>query len=192
MILRVRRRALLVAAAALPWPARAADDDAAAARLAAGGVVIAFRHALAPGTFDPPGFRLGDCSTQRNLDDQGRAQARRIGAWFSARGLAPAAVRSSPWCRCLDTARLAFGRADHWPALGSPRAGSEASNAAALEQLRRALATATARRGRFEAWVTHQFVLSALVGSASASGEGLLLDAASDGTPRVLGRLAIG
>lgn len=83
--------------------------------------VLALRHALAPGTFDPPGFRLGDCSMQRNLSDEGRAQARRIGAWFSARALLPARVRSSPWCRCVDTATLAFGAPERWAALGSPR-----------------------------------------------------------------------
>ena len=120
------RRRWLAAALAAPWlpPAWAADgapDVAAdvAARLREGGVVIAFRHARAPGTFDPPGFRLGDCRTQRNLDDEGRAQARRIGAWFDARGLKPARLRSSPWCRCLETATLAFGRPEAWPALAS-------------------------------------------------------------------------
>ncbi|NRF65449.1 histidine phosphatase family protein [Aquincola sp. S2] len=187
----MRRRALMIVAAATPWPARATTEDDIAARLAAGGAVMAFRHALAPGTYDPPGFRLDDCSTQRNLNDQGRAQAQRIGEWFRRRGLVPAAVRSSPWCRCLDTARLAFGRADPWAALGSPRAAADAASDASGDGLRRALVAATARRGRFEVWVSHQFVLSALVGGATASGEGLLLDAASDGTPRILGRLAI-
>ena len=57
----------------------AAQEAGAEALLRQGGVVALFRHALAPGTFDPPGFRLGDCGTQRNLNDEGRAQARRIG-----------------------------------------------------------------------------------------------------------------
>lgn len=171
-------------------PARA--DDAVAAQLRAGGVVIAFRHALAPGTFDPPGFRLGQCSTQRNLNDTGRAQARRIGGWFRQQGLQPAAVRSSPWCRCVDTATLAFGRADTWRALGSPRAGTEETNAASLAELRRALATASTERGRFEVWVTHMFVLSDLVGGGASSGEGLVLRSSSgDGRPEVLARLNI-
>jgi hypothetical protein len=187
-----RRRLVLVLAAAASWPVRGASgDDAIAAQLGAGGAVIAFRHTLAPGTFDPPGFRVDDCATQRNLNDEGREQARRIGAWFKSRGLVPTSVRSSPWCRCLDTARLAFARADAWPALGSPRAGSETTNKAALLELQRALVAASAQRGRFEAWVTHQFVLSALLGGAVASGEGLLLDAAPDGAPRLLGRLVV-
>lgn len=185
----MQRRALLAAASAWPWRAHA--DDTVAARLAAGGVVIGFRHALAPGTYDPPGFRLGDCSTQRNLDDEGRAQAQRIGAWFRERKLSPAAVRSSPWCRCVDTARLAFDRAQPWPALGSPRAGTESVNEAALRELRAALATVARERGRFEVWVTHQFVLTALVGGAVASGEGLVLQADAAGRPTLAGRLMV-
>jgi hypothetical protein len=188
------RRELLrlsIATAALPWTARAGEADEVAARLKAGRSVIALRHTLAPGTFDPPGFRVGDCRTQRNLDDAGRAHAQRIGRWFGRHGLTPSSVRSSPWCRCLDTAHLAFGRAEPWPALGSPRVGTETTNRAALDELRQALTTVATRPGRFEVWVTHQFVLSAFVGGSTASGEGLLLQAGSDGTPQLLGRLRV-
>ncbi|MDZ7592786.1 MAG: histidine phosphatase family protein [Rubrivivax sp.] len=125
-----RRRDLLAAGLVLPLaplPALADDEDAAQ-RLRAGGVVVALRHALAPGTFDPPGFTLDSCATQRNLSDEGRAQARRIGQWFRARGLQPAVVRTSPWCRCVDTATLAFGGAETWAALGSPRGSDPATN----------------------------------------------------------------
>lgn len=172
-------------------PLALATDGAAAvdSLLRQGGVVLAFRHALAPGTFDPPGFRLDDCSTQRNLDDQGRAQARRIGQWFAARGLQPRRVRSSPWCRCLETARLAFGEAAVWPALGSPRGSTEATNARSLQQLRLALQDAGRQRG-FEVWVTHMFVIADLTGQGSASGEGLVLRAPAGGSAvEVLARL---
>lgn len=64
------------------------------------------RHAAAPGTLDPPGFRLDDCSTQRNLSDGGRAQAIRMGDLFRANGITAARIYSSQWCRCLDTATL--------------------------------------------------------------------------------------
>jgi phosphohistidine phosphatase SixA len=79
-----------------------------------GGVVV-LRHSYA-GTFDPavPG---SGCSTQRNLDDRGRAQAERIGEAFRGNGIAVGTVLSSPRCRCLDTARLAFGRAQPWDPL---------------------------------------------------------------------------
>ena len=70
------------------------------------GVVILMRHALAPGGGDPPGFRLGDCRTQRNLSDAGRQQARRIGRDIKDSGVEVAAVLSSPWCRSKDTATL--------------------------------------------------------------------------------------
>ena len=186
----MKRRVLLAAGLATPVLWAAADDIGD--RLRAGGVVIAFRHALAPGTFDPPSFRIDECSTQRNLNDEGRAQARRIGEWFRARALQPAAVRSSPWCRCVDTATLAFGRAEPWRALGSPRGATETTNAESLQELRAAIAAATRQRGRFEVWVTHMFVLGDLVGANAVSGEGLLLGADSSGAPQVLGRLLVG
>ncbi|MGL6112140.1 MAG: histidine phosphatase family protein [Rubrivivax sp.] len=176
----------------MAWPAvqawAAAEGDAAAL-LRDGGVVFALRHALAPGTFDPPQFKPGDCSTQRNLNDEGRAQARRIGEWFKARSLQPARVRTSPWCRCIDTATLAFGSADTWAALGSPRGASETTNAESLGQLRRAVAQAGLQRGRFEVWVTHMFVLSDLLGTGAASGEGVVLKADAAGAIQVLARL---
>lgn len=187
----VHRRGLLIGGLASPLArTHAADDDVLLRTLRQGGTVIAFRHARAPGTFDPPAFRLGDCSTQRNLDDEGRAQARRIGAWFAQRGLSPARVRTSPWCRCRDTAQLAFGAAETWAALSSPRGASETTNAQSLRALREGLAAA-ARRPGFEVWVTHMFVLSDLTGEGSASGEGLLLQVRGDGGVAVVARLPI-
>jgi len=74
------------------------------------GSFVVLRHSYAPGGFDPPAARLDDCSTQRNLDERGRAQARRISEAFRQRGIAVGAVLSSLRCRCLDTGRLAFGQ----------------------------------------------------------------------------------
>ena len=70
------------------------------------GYVVMMRHALAPGTGDPADFRLGDCTTQRNLSDVGRSQAVRIGKAFRSHKTRIARVLSSQWCRCKDTARL--------------------------------------------------------------------------------------
>jgi len=194
---RIPRRALLRSSLALPlWTlgsaqaSSATETSATATLLRSGGVVVALRHALAPGTFDPPEFTLGDCRTQRNLNDEGRAQAQRIGQWFQRQGLQPAQVRSSPWCRCIDTATLAFGTAVAWPALGSPRGSSEQTYEEHLGQLRKNGAAVTA--GRFEVWVTHAFVQQALAAQSTGSGEGLVLQVRAGEMPVVLGRLAVG
>src|SRR5918998_375059 len=98
---------LLVFALLLIAPPAAADPAAAWAALRQGGHVALMRHADAPGgAGDPPGFRLDDCATQRNLSPKGRAEAAAAGAKFRAERVAVAKVLSSPWCRCLDTARL--------------------------------------------------------------------------------------
>jgi broad specificity phosphatase PhoE len=88
--------------------------------LARGGTVALIRHARAPGTGDPAGFRLDACSTQRNLSEDGRAQAGRLGQAFRDNAVPVGRVLSSRWCRALDTARLAFGdRTEPFPDLDS-------------------------------------------------------------------------
>ena len=171
-------------------PGWAAAGEELASLIRTGGVVVAFRHALAPGTFDPPEFRPGVCSTQRNLSDEGRSQARRTGEWFKARQLQPARVLSSPWCRCVDTATLAFGTTEVWPALGSPRGSSETTGAAHLRELRRNLVAASAKPGQFQVWVTHMFVQSDLIQASTSSGEALIVRADAKGNPQVLARFA--
>jgi phosphohistidine phosphatase SixA len=96
------------------------DDDLWDA-LQHGGLVILLRHGLTtPGVGDPPNFKLGDCSTQRNLTDEGRAQAAKLGEAFRARNIPIERVLSSPWCRCIETARLAFdGAPETTPALAN-------------------------------------------------------------------------
>ena len=68
--------------------------------------VLMMRHADAPGFGDPEGYRLDDCATQRNLGALGKQQAKGMGQWLSEKGVDSARVFSSPWCRCIDTARL--------------------------------------------------------------------------------------
>lgn len=142
------------------------------------GDVLLFRHALAPGGGDPPGFRLDDCSSQRNLSAEGRAQAARLGERVrqqaAAAGLAVAAVWSSPWCRTLDTARLAF------PAL-SPQV--QPAFASFFNEPEREAAQLAQARAQIAAWrgpgllviVSHQVLLTGLTGVWPASGEGVLL-----------------
>ncbi len=172
--------------AALLAPARANATEAAAwAALSQGGIVL-FRHAIAPGGGDPPGFRLGDCATQRNLDEAGRAQARRIGAAFRARGIAVGQVLTSQWCRTRETAELAFpGRARDEPAFNSffgERSSGPAQTAAARRLLQ-------GWRGPGALVVTtHQVNITGLTGIVPASGEGLAVRFEGDQL-RVVGRL---
>ena len=86
----------------------AADSNEAWAALVNGGHVALIRHGNAPPGYggDPPGFKIDDCKTQRNLDEQGRGEARALGEAFRNRGVRVDRILSSPWCRCLETARL--------------------------------------------------------------------------------------
>ena len=76
--------------------------------LKAGGKLIFIRHAYAPGGGDPENFNIYDCSTQRNLSESGRKQSRKIGNFFSENKIQIENVYSSEWCRCKETASLAF------------------------------------------------------------------------------------
>ena len=73
-----------------------------------GGKLIFIRHAYAPGSGDPSNFHLNDCSTQRNLSDEGRKQAEYIGKFFRNKKIKIDKVLSSEWCRCKETAKIAF------------------------------------------------------------------------------------
>jgi broad specificity phosphatase PhoE len=112
VVFRALAGAALVAVLVAGPRARAAPDEAAVwAALQRGTHVILIRHAqTTAGVGDPPGFKLDDCSTQRNLSDEGRAQARKLGETFRTRRIEVDRVLSSPWCRCIETAELAFAR----------------------------------------------------------------------------------
>jgi phosphohistidine phosphatase SixA len=99
---------LCVSSAAVAEDAAAPEDTGTLwAALRAGGHVALVRHgATAGGAGDPPGFRLDDCATQRNLTDQGRAEARRLGEQFRSEDVAVGKLISSQWCRCQETAAL--------------------------------------------------------------------------------------
>jgi phosphohistidine phosphatase SixA len=152
--------------------------------LRSGAAVALVRHAEAPGIGDPPGFRLDECGTQRNLSAEGRAQAARLGEAFRREGIAAAEIRSSAWCRCRDTATgLALGPVQVAPALNSFFGAS----AAAVERtaaLRHLIAGLPADRPAV--LVTHQVNITALTGVYPRSGEVIVLR--RDGLA-VLGRL---
>lgn len=88
---------------------QAQSTEAGWALLREGGHVVLLRHANAPGAAEPANFDIAKCATQRNLSDRGRQQARRIGALFAARAAPVGKVLASNYCRCRETARLAFG-----------------------------------------------------------------------------------
>jgi len=100
---------LMVGVLLIAAPAAAADDSLEAwAALAKGGHVALVRHGNAPPGHggDPPGFKIDDCATQRNMDEKGRTQSRAVGEAFRQHGVRVDKILSSPWCRCLETARL--------------------------------------------------------------------------------------
>lgn len=164
--------AIAIMATTVPRLAQASDDQAAWMALKSGAIVL-FRHANAPGGGDPPGMRLDDCATQRNLDDAGRAQARRIGQMFRERTIEVGRVLTSRWCRAAETAELAFpGRAIPEPAFDSFFA-DRSRGPAQTEEARRIL---LAWEGPGSLVVTtHQLTILALTDLATASGEGIVL-----------------
>lgn len=167
-------------------PARA--DDTTLALLAQPGSVGLLRHARAPGTGDPPGLRLDDCATQRNLSDVGRAQARKAGAALRAAGLAGARILSSEWCRTRETAELlALGPVEVFPALNSfVRAwNDEPAQTAALRAF-----LDQERGGKPRILVTHQVNITALTGIYPAEGEIVVLRPGAQGYA-VVGRVRL-
>ncbi|MGC3874305.1 histidine phosphatase family protein [Halomonas sp. GXIMD04776] len=163
------------------------DEQALWALLADGSHVALMRHAIAPGTGDPANFRLDECSTQRNLSAQGRAQARAIGERFREQGITMANVHSSQWCRCLETARLLdLGEVIPTPALNSffTRREREPRQSEAIRQL-----LAEQAEDKTTVLVTHQVNVTALTGIFPRSGE-IVVVRPSESSLSVLGRIA--
>jgi broad specificity phosphatase PhoE len=173
--------------ACLLLPGIAFGDEALWSLLKAGGQVVLIRHTVTtPGAGDPPGMRLDDCSTQRNLSEAGRAHARRIGAEFRRRTIPVEQVLSSPWCRCLETARLAFGKAEIATAL-SNLFGRYESRQRQVDEMRQIISRESAggRQGNL-ILVSHGSTILALTGISPGTGEMVVV--APDA--RVIGRLA--
>lgn len=146
------------------------------------------RHAVAPGTFDPPGFRLDDCTSQRNLSADGRAQATRIGELFRGNGIPEAVVYSSQWCRCLETATLMkLGEIRPEPLLNSFAQNRERAvqQTAALRPWIAALNLTLPT-----VMVTHQVVITALSDVFPGNGEIVVMHRERDGRLVLHDRLA--
>jgi phosphohistidine phosphatase SixA len=190
---RIVRRASLCGALLVGVSAAAQADDAALLRELRAGAVVLMRHTqTTPGVGDPPGWRLERCESQRNLAPEGIAHAQRIGQWFEARQLRVTVVRNSPWCRTRDTATLAFGRHDDWPALANlfeDRSGADTQAAAVRQYI------ASVKPGELVVLVSHGSTIGRIFpdGAGLAPGEAVVLRRGprSGAAPTVLGRLIV-
>lgn len=177
---------LLLAACLAP---AASADDALWARLKSGGNVVLMRHASTEGGLgDPPGFRLDDCATQRALSDAGRDEARRLGRLLKFRAVSFAPVRSSQWCRCLETARLTFGEEpERWPLLNSLNAQPDKE----LDLVDAVNALAAKVKPPYNAaLVTHNFNVRALTGISPKEAE-IVVVRGTGGKLEIVGRMPL-
>ncbi|WP_442583417.1 histidine phosphatase family protein [Mesorhizobium sp. ASY16-5R] len=175
--------ALLLAIAAAP---AAQATEAGWALLREGGHVVLLRHAMSGGGAEPANFDIEKCATQRNLSERGKQQARKIGALFAARAAPIERVLSSRWCRCLDTARLAF-EADPEPFEPlDPVKADEVEKAGQLKAIMEAVAGFAGSDNLV--MVTHADVVQALTGVTPREGEAVIVQADGDRL-RVLGRI---
>ncbi len=167
--------------------AAVADERDAWAALVGGGHVALVRHGNAPpGYGDPPGFKIDDCATQRNLDDLGRAQARAIGEAFRQYGVQVDKVLSSPLCRCLETARLmALGPVESVLAVASSDRSPE--GLPALKQM-----VGNWRGPGTLVLVTHAFTVRSLVGIMPEQAETVVVRRRTDdqGAVDLVGRIS--
>jgi phosphohistidine phosphatase SixA len=175
----------------LVTPAALAAEGAKEAweALATGGHIALIRHGNAPPGFggDPPGFRLDDCNTQRNLDDKGRAQGKGLGEAFREHGVHVDRILSSPVCRCMDTASLmAVGQVETSWALLPDRD-------AARPRLRELKEIISSWRGPGTlVLVTHGFTIEPLLGMIPEQAETIVLRPTPGVEPgaHVVGRIA--
>ena len=170
--------------------ASADEAETAWTALRAGRHVALMRHTDAPGGVgDPPGFRLDDCATQRNLSAKGRADAARIGARLRSELIAVERIVSSQWCRCKDTATLLE--------LGPVEAEPTFGNVVVLRE--QATSLIAGARAVIDKWtgsglllvVTHGANIRALTGIAPASGEIVVVRSGSGGNTEPVGRLTL-
>ena len=180
--------ALLAVVALLSLPSPALADETLWSLLKKGGQVVLMRHAVTtPGVGDPPGFRLDDCSTQRNLTDDGRRDAQRVGAEFRARGVVVENVLSSPWCRCVESASLAFGKAEISTALSNLFTHPQNRD----RQVREMRELISVPQVGIRVFVSHGATISALTGISLDTAEMLVVTPQGGGQFVVNGRLSV-
>ena len=141
-----------------------------------GDKIIMIRHALAPGGGDPKGFKLGDCKTQRNLDEIGINQSKKIGKLFKEKQIKIDQVLSSQWCRCKDTAKYAFENFKEFSALNSTFSPPFDKNEKNQIKELKNFVKKWDGKGKNLVLVTHYVVILAMTGQASSSGELIITD----------------
>ncbi|MFZ6727528.1 histidine phosphatase family protein [Undibacterium sp. MH2W] len=159
-----------------------AETSDLARLLATPDYVLMMRHTRAPGVGDPPTFTLGDCATQRNLSEEGIAQAVRIGDWLRQQGIRDATLFASPWCRTIDTATLLrLGPVTPENSLASTFEEKNTSGLAKGE-LATFIAQALKNKGsKALILVTHQVNIEAYTGEDTAAGEMILVHVDAQG-----------
>lgn len=143
-----------------------------------GGQVVLLHHAFAPGTGDPANFDIDNCATQRNLSDRGEHQARRIGALFGARAAPIDHVETSRFCRCRDTALIAFRDQEVIENDALDWFPDDEENEARLQRIREQIRSYTGSGNII--LVTHGEVIKALLGASSREGEAVIVSRGQD------------
>jgi phosphohistidine phosphatase SixA len=151
------------------------------------GYVLLLRHSLAPGVGDPENFRVSDCSTQRNLSEQGRQDAREIGKWLQRREIKIARVESSRWCRAKETAQLLnLGKVRPNRNLDSLFQETNLEAHPQTRNIRRQIVSHRAKTGLL-VMVGHFVNIAAVTGAGVDSGEGVLVKADGKGVIKIFG-----
>ena len=141
-----------------------------------GNKIILIRHALAPGGGDPIGFKVNDCKTQRNLNQTGIEQSKKIGKLFKKNNVLIDQVLSSQWCRCKDTARYAFKKFKEFSALNSTfQSPYDKNESKQLKQIKN-FVNKWDGKGKNLILVTHYSIITAITNAAPSSGEIVVTD----------------
>ncbi len=169
------RKLISLAFLFLLWSNPSYSDEKIINSLKEGGKLVFIRHAIAPGNGDPENFKIDDCSTQRNLNQSGIDQSKIIGLFFNENKLKIDKVLSSEWCRCKDTAEIAFKSFKTFKPLNSfydPRfADNEKKQIKDLKQFIKKW-----NSDKNVVFVTHYVVILSLLNIGVSSGEIVVAD----------------
>ena len=166
---------LLIIFITINYPIKADSNQNLINELKQGGKLIFIRHAYAPGGGDPNNFEINDCNTQRNLSDSGREQANKIGSFFKINKILIDKVYSSEWCRCKETALIAFNDFEHKSFLNSFFSSKFAQNKVPqIKKLKKFIDSWDGEKNLV--FVTHYVVISEILNYGSSSGEIVITD----------------